>query len=149
MSDKSSNPEEELRALDNALSEFFIEGSDEAIINETRDKGKNPEEVAQYVKSLLLGTLKTYNQRHLKEAELRYKSRIVELQRKRYHLPATPDGRRSLLKSILAKMPQLKLALTAQYRDFTSLADADIESSLKQLFELNVLGDSSNFDGEK
>jgi hypothetical protein len=132
--------EKELRAIMYALAESIAQASDEEILAEVREEGDNPEIEAEHIRSRLRDTAKAYQQQKLRAAQQQYDAHIAGMRNKEYALPTTPGARRTLLAAVFARIPELQTALlTAQYRDFSNLTDADIESQLKQLKELGVL----------
>ena len=140
MSKQPETHEKELRAIMYALAESIAQASDEEILDEVREEGDNPEIAAEHLRSRLRDTAKAYQQQKLRAAEQQYDARIAGMRHKEYALPTTPEARRTLLAVVLAQRPEMRMALvTAQYRDFTNLTDADVESQLKQLKELGVL----------
>lgn len=56
-------------------------------------------------------------------------------------LPATASARRAKLERIVKRAPDIREALTLQFRDFESISDADVESTLVQLQHLGELDD--------
>lgn len=140
MPKKQRNYEEELANIMDEIAESVGTMSDQEILDDDQEEGVNSEKAAEATRSLLLDAVKTYEQRHLREAQKRYELRVSAMQEKKYNLPSTPAGRQKLLAAILSQQPEMKKTLlTAQHRDFTSLTDADIESCLKHLYELGVL----------
>jgi len=149
MSKKPQNYEEELRAIMNALAESVAEASDEEILEETRAQGKDPTEAAGRVRNVLLDAGKAYRQRRLREAQHQYESHIAAMGARTYNLPTSAIDRRRLLDLVLSRQPAMRSALTAQYRQFTSLTETDVESCLKQLQELGLLDELSKSHEEK
>ena len=149
MPKKPENYEEELEAIMFALAESVAEASDEEILEETRAQGEDPTEAAGRVRNVLLNAAKTYRQRRLREAHQQYEFHIAAMQGKTYHLPASAIERRRLLDLALSRQPAMRSALTAQYSEFTSLTDTDVESYLKQLQELGLLDELSEPEKEK
>jgi len=147
---KPQSYEEELAAIMNTLAETVAEASDEDILSEIQEEGENPTEAAEHVRNVLLNATRTYRQRRLWEAQRQYETHISTMKQKTYNLPATAVEQRKLLDSILSRQPALRPAvLTAQFRDFETLSDADVESYLKQLQELGVLDEFSECEDEK
>ena len=149
MSKKPQNYEEELRAIMNALAESVAEASDEEILEETRTQGRDTTEAAGRVRNVLLNAAKAYRQRRLREAQQQYESHISAMGAKTYSLPTSAIERRRLLDLALSRQPAVRSALTAQYREFTSFTDHDVESCLMQLQELGLLAGLSKRGEEK
>lgn len=140
MSKQPETHEKELRAIMYALAESIAQASDEEILAEVYEEGDNPEIAAEHIRSGLRDTVKAYQQQKLRAAQQQYEAHIAGMRNKEYALPTTPEARRTLLAAVFARIPDIQTALlTTQYRDFTNLTDADIESQLKQLKELGVL----------
>jgi hypothetical protein len=149
MSEQERNYEEELRAILYALADSVADMSDAEIVAEVREGGDDPKASADRVRSLLLDASKSYQQRHLREAQKQYERRIAAMRERKYSLPSSPEARRSLLAAVFARKPEMQLALlTAQHREFRNLTDADIENCLKQLDELGVLDELPGAEGQ-
>jgi len=59
---------------------------------------------------------------------------------RKYYLPESSEERRAMLLGFLNNNPDVGNAiLTTQHRGFEELSDEDVESYLKQLFELGAL----------
>lgn len=149
MSKKPRGYDEELEAIMNALADSVAETSDEDILEEARAEGKDPGEAATRVRNVLLDAAKAYRQRRLLEAQQEYESHITGMRERPYSLPKSAIERRSLLDLVLSRQPEVRSALTAQYREFTSLTDDDVESCLKQFQELGLLKELSEPEEEK
>lgn len=61
---------------------------------------------------------------------------------KNVHIAPTPEGRKQQLSAILERNPEIRDALTTQYREFEGSSDDDIENALEDLAELGFLDDS-------
>jgi hypothetical protein len=149
VSKKPESQEQELADIMNALAESVAAASDEEILQEARARGEDPAEAARATKDLLLNAAQTYRQRRLHEAQREYENHIAIMQTRTYELPVSVAERRQLLNLIVSRQSALRAALTAQYRDFTSIADTDVESCLKQLQELGFLDEVSTPEASK
>ncbi len=147
MSKKPDSYEGELAAIMNALAESVAEASDEEILEDVRVHGEDPTEAARQTKDVLLNTLKLHGQRRLHEAQQQYDVRIADMRAKTYQLPVSGEERRQLLNLVLTRQSAVRSVLTAQYREFTSLSDDDVESFLRQLQELGFLDELSTTEG--
>lgn len=143
MADNNRDYDEELARIMNGLSESTLRMSDEEIDEELRDEGDDPDRVADEVRSVLRRAVKAHRQRNLLSAQKQYEERILQFERKKYSLPDSVEEQRSLLMSLLASNPEVRLLLTAQNRDFIDLPDSEVTSYLKQLHELGALGGSA------
>jgi len=127
----------------NALAESVAEASNEEVLEDVRVHGEDPTEAAQQTKDVLLNTLKLHGQKRLHDAQKQYDVRIADMRVKTYHLPVSGQERRQLLGLVLSQQSAVRSVLTAQYREFTSLSDNDVESFLRQLQELGFLDELS------
>jgi hypothetical protein len=150
MSKTPRDHEKELTAVWDAFAEMIAKSSDEEILAQAREEGRDPRETATHVRSLLRNALRSYQQTKLRAAEERYKQRIAEIFQASHALPQNPEIRRRLLLNVLTKMPEMRPALlTAQHRELSGYTDADIASLLKQLADLGVLDDITKIDEDK
>ena len=131
----------DLREVMNALAEAVAEASDEEIQAEAQETGLDLEAEAESVRALLRRSVEKFKRRKLEQARRDYELAASALFTKAYHLPETPQERRSLLTNILAAQPQMQGMLTVQFRELEQLSDEDIESSLRKLAELGMLDD--------
>lgn len=142
MPERQRDYEAELRAIMDALAESVAQASDEEIIAEAREAGKDPATVAGRARDVLRRALTEFEQRRLREAEQEYEKRVASIRARRFAIPETPDRRRELLHRIIMRKPDLGAALlTLQNREFRSFTDADIQSCLEHLGALGVLGE--------
>jgi hypothetical protein len=138
--DFHKSPEEQLRAVHEALSEVIPLLSDKEIADELRADGEDPDAIAEQTRQIMLSAVKTYQREQLQAATARHTARITELFQKKTNLPSTPEGRRELLAAVFANIPDMQSAvLTAHHREFTDLTDADVEDYLADLAALGVL----------
>jgi hypothetical protein len=124
----------------NAMAEFAFEMSDDDVEAEIRNAGGSAEDSGGQVKRILQDAIKTYQQRHLLEAQQQYDKRIASMKETKYDLPQSPEERRTLLMAFLSSQPEIGAALTVKHRDFKDLTDADVDSYLKQFHELGAMG---------
>jgi hypothetical protein len=121
----------------NAMAESTLDLSDEELESEIREEGRDPDAVAERVRDVLREAVRASQQRPLLEAQKRYDERVAALRVKKYEMPERPQEQREMINMLLAANPQLGSGLlTAQFRDFESLADEDVGSCLRQLLEL-------------
>jgi hypothetical protein len=129
---------EKLAALHDALSDSLAQATDAEVMEEVALLGFDPTSEASRVKTLMLGAVKAYQQRALRDARVAFDAvsrQAVQSSR----IPNTPTERRNLFSFVLGKQPQYAELFTAQHREFTDLTDGDIESYLEDLAELGVL----------
>jgi len=144
MTDKRRNYSDELANIMNGVAESTLDMSDEEIESEIREEGGDPDAVAEHVRGVLRKAIKACQQRPLLEAQQRYEERVAALRLKKYNVPESVDEQRQMINTLLAANPQLGSGLlTAQFRDFESLADEDVGSCLRQLLELTEANDSA------
>src|SRR4051812_20917932 len=94
MSNKRTEAEK-LTALSDALSDSLVGATDTEILEEMALLGLNPNFEARRVKSLMMGAVKAYQQRALRDARAAYDAlsqRVAPPSR----IPNTPDERRNL-----------------------------------------------------
>ena len=100
-------------------------------------------ELAEDTRNLLLSSVSRFKKRRLADTREAYEASVVEYRSKVRRVPSGATGRmRDLLESVFKAEPELQLALTAQFRDFGELSDADVESAVQQLVALGVLDES-------
>lgn len=122
------------------IAKAVSETPDHVLRQEAIDRGEDPDQKTSRVREVLLAAIRTHQQQHLKKAGEQYRVDIERLKRRAYRLPTGQDERRRILERVLALKPRmLPASLTAQHRHFRDVADADVESYLRQLEELGVL----------
>ena len=137
MSDESRDYDSDLANIMNALAESTLDAPLDEIESEIREDGKDPNAVAERVQQVISDAVKACQQRPLLEAQKRYEERLAAVKTTNYEIPDSPEEQRKMITTLLAANPELSSGLlTAQFRDFTELADEDVGSYLKQLLEL-------------
>ena len=140
MDDRSSNPENELRLLFEALAESAVEMPAEELRKEVAESGHEIDVLAEEVRSTLLDKVNRYKQRHLEQARLEYVERREAMKGIASRLPKLAGERRQLLSRVFKQETEYREAfLTLQHRDFRSLEDEDVTGYLEQLADLGVL----------
>lgn len=140
MSKNLSNSEKELNAIIDALADSLLGTPDSEILREAQEEGENVEAEVKKVRNVLLNAIKAHQQRRLREAKSQYERRVTGIRERKYGLPSSPEEQRSLLEVVFSRNPGIRSSLlTAQYREFTDLSDADIEGCLEQLKDLGIL----------
>jgi hypothetical protein len=145
MSSDRRDAKKELDAILESLLDAIETAPPEEIAEDLRATGQDISKIADDVKSSLLAGVKHFEQRKLREAREAYKVRTRNPVVK-YMLPSTPEARRNQLLGVFTQRPEMRAMLTAQHRDFDSLADKDIASALQQLAELGVFDDTDGND---
>lgn len=102
--------------------------------------GDSLERDFEVVRRLIQRATLVARKEQLKEAQQTYDRQIASMKNKQYEIPQEPHRRREMLMAALARRPDMESALTAQFRDFKEMSDSDIESALKQLADLGLLG---------
>jgi hypothetical protein len=129
--DKTS---EEYFNLMTGLADSAMDMSDEEIREEIAETGNNS---AEETKRLFLNAVKLAKQQALREAKLEHKAAVLTLTKIKFERPEAPAEKRGLIRSMLAEMgARQQTALTAQFREFESLPDEDLDRVLDQLFVL-------------
>jgi len=131
---KSNKHFEQYRSIMNFLAESAIEMSDEDVQAEF---GSEPPATA---KETLRSAAKSYAQGKLRAARSKHEETVRAITTHSFEMPPTATERRALLDAVLAAHMTSELgSLTAQFRDLSSVPDADVESTLRQLEILGVL----------
>ena len=139
---------ERLEAMFDALGESICNESDEEILEDLRQEGIDPEAEAARLRTMMLDTVKAFQQRRLIVAREGYRRRVEQLEKRKYPIPESAQERRSLFSFVL-QQPQCARLVTAQYRELKDLTDDDIETYLEDLAELGVLDELNQTDGEE
>ena len=143
MPDKSRDYELELFNVMSAIGDIELKMSEEELLDEFRQEGKNIESEAERVREVFRMAIKEYRKAPLLAAQKKYEEHLSRLVTRDFNLPETADERRNLLSGLLARKPEFGSLLTAQHRDFKDVTDADVENYLKQLIELGALESES------
>lgn len=137
---------ERLEAMFDAIGESICNESAEEILEDLRQEGIDPEEEALRLRSMMLDTLKAFQQRRMIAAREGYRRRVEQLEKRKYPIPESAHERRSLFTYVLQQSQYASL-VTAQYRELKDLPDDDIEMYLEDLAELGVLDELNQADG--
>jgi hypothetical protein len=117
----------------NSLADSVMEMTEEELQEEIAETGDTAEET----KNLLVNAIKFAKQQALREARLEYEATVHSLSTIKFEKPETPAEKRGLIQSILARLGATQQqALTAQFREFESLPDEDLDRLLDQLLIL-------------
>ncbi len=142
MSNKPRDFKKELHGILDGLADHLESAPGQELVEDVRASGEDPSETASRVKRALLRSVTDFEQRKLRAARQAYEQRLAAMEEKRaYVLPGTAAGRREQLYAVLSMKPEMGQALTTRYRDFSEMTDEDVESALRELAELGVLGD--------
>ena len=139
---------ERLDAMFDALGESICNESDEEILEDLRQEGIDPEAEAARLRTMMLDTVKAFQQRRLIVAREGYRRRVEQLEKRKYPIPESAQERRSLFSFVL-QQPQCARLVTAQYRELKDLTDDDIKTYLEDLAELGILDELNQTDGEE
>jgi crotonobetainyl-CoA:carnitine CoA-transferase CaiB-like acyl-CoA transferase len=133
------------RPLDGILEGLADSVADEdpaELVSEAQAAGQNPETIVKKMKEAVSSAIKKFEQKKLQAAREAYRLHAAPGPKIRIKIASTPEERRRQLSEIGRDKPEIAAALTAQYRDFESLSDEDVESTLEDLAELGFLDDS-------
>jgi hypothetical protein len=136
------DPRRPLAGILEGLAESVAREDPEELLEEARAAGQNPESSADRLKKIALTALKTFEQRKLEAAREAYRTRSSRGPDRKDKIACTPEERRRQLSAIQRSNPEIAEVLTTQYREFETLSDEDIESTLEDLAELGFLDDS-------
>jgi hypothetical protein len=135
------NPRRPLDGILDGLAESIAEEESAELLDEAAATTQNSKVVARDVKSTLEAALQKFEQRKLEAAREAYRRRAPIRSNKSDLIALTPDGRKRQLSTILQSNPEIGAALTAQHRNFETLSDEDVASTLEDLAELGLLDD--------
>jgi predicted phosphoribosyltransferase len=139
MADKPRTDATRLAQILDGLADYIENSSDEALLEDTRQQGADPEQIAVHVRGVLKSAVKKHQQRELNRAREEYAQQAEAIRTRTVELPANPKTRRSWLQAVFAQQPRLQLAFTIQNRDFAELTDDDVEANLRKLEILGIL----------
>lgn len=139
MANQGSKQRERLWNIYNYTAKSIPDLSDAEFRKEVEIGGGSVTELAGRGRAIIESVIKMHRQKALIAAR-------VELQRARLKITSnkitagiTPAQRRSIFQSLMKKRPDIGPGmLTSQYRNFSELPDADIESALEQMFTLGI-----------
>jgi hypothetical protein len=129
----------ELERIFDELAESVLSLSNTEILDEVIAEGLDPCEESDRIDALLRRASKGARQHKLLAAKEEYNRQLATMEKKEYGIPQEPEKRRKILMATLARRPDVRSAVTAQFRDFADLSDEDIVTALKQLAELDLL----------
>lgn len=131
--------EKRICALFDALADNLENLSDEEVLAEVLEEGRDPDDVAKETRLLLQNTVKKFKQRALLAAKEQHQRNEAHLAAMRFELPTSSTERRQLLSAVIARHQQAGRMLMAQHRDFKEMTDEDVESWLQQFGALGLL----------
>jgi hypothetical protein len=129
-----------MRALFEALADNLDSMSDEQIVEECREGGRSPREVAQHTRAVLRSAVKSFKQRALAKSQAEHAASVEKLIALRPIFPPEPHQRRLMLATVLQNQPDARGVLTAQWRNFDEMTDTDVETALVELVHLGLIG---------
>ena len=91
------------------------------------------------MRAALLAGLQGEKKNRMKLATEAHERAVRALKERTAELPTDAKSRRELMDRALRQRPQVREALTMQFRDFALLSDADVESVLQQMQHLGAL----------
>jgi hypothetical protein len=138
------SPRDRFRALMESLAEDAAAASDEALLGDAAAERIDAKEEAARVRSSLLAGLQNEKKSRLKQAAEAHERAVRALEERATELPTDTKSRRELMDRALRQRPQMREALTMQFRDFALLSDADVESVLRQLQHLGALDEDES-----
>lgn len=139
------NEAERLRALMDRLADDAEALSDEKVLADAQARGVDVSAEADRIRGVLLAGAIKAKKRRLAAAEAAYRQATDTLARSVSSLPSTPQARRALLDRTFQRKPQTREAVvTLQHRNLEAFTDDDVESVLRQLEHLGLLGDDDD-----
>jgi hypothetical protein len=116
-----------------AIEASIVSASEADLRADVDEAGQSFSAIAQEVRETFARVQKQQRQIGLATARAGYAQ--ASKRRSPVTLPTAPDARKALLGLALARHPEL----TAQFRDFGGMSDADIQSALEDLSDLGKL----------
>ena len=141
MADKPRTDPNRLARILDGLAEHIENSPAEALLEDARQEGQDPEQIAAHVRGVLKVAVKAHQQRELNRAREAYAQEVESIRTCSIQLPEKPETRRSWLHAVFAQQPRLQAALTMQNREFSELTDEDVEAHLRKLEMLGILKD--------
>lgn len=124
---------EPIEAVFDAIEDSILNASEADLREDVEEAGENFSAIARDVRETFARVQKEQRQVALAAARASYAQ--ASKRRSPVDFPNTPQARRALLGVALARHPEL----TAQFRDFGGMSDADIQSALEDLNDLGKL----------
>lgn len=147
MTEKKNPDREGLDRLADALIDDILNASDEEILEEFRENGGDPEQLAADMLALFERSVMIANKRHLTEARAGATAdRAAADSRKKLAMPVNIEEMRRQLRAVKSD-PNAPEKLTLAARKESELSDADIVSLMEDLFELGALPPEEGNDG--
>jgi len=129
--------------LMDALAAEVESASDRELLDDAAAAGLDANAESNRVRGLLLGAVVRAKKERLADAVKARRKNVPLASTGR--IPMAPSDRRAFLMQTLEDRSQMKEALgILQHRDLAALSDADIESVLKQLKALGLLGEDDS-----
>jgi hypothetical protein len=133
-----------LRALLDAVEESISTATDQEILEDIRDEGRDPQKVADEVRGLISSRIAAHRRQKLAAARKGYRQAVSATPRPvRRPMPEDPAERRALLASVIATHAGIPRAITLAFRDGKHASDEDVRSTLEDLAELGFLDDEA------
>ena len=141
---RPGDAKERLRALLDAVEQSIFTATDQEILEDIRDEGRDPQAVADEVRRLIGSRLATHRRQKLAAARKGYRQVVSATpQPARQLMPEDPAVQRALLASIVATHAGIPRAITLAFRDGKHVSDEDVRSTLEDLAELGFLDDEA------
>lgn len=135
MLNENNKHADELASIMNAIADSVLETPDEEIKGEIIEEGDD----AEAVRHILLNTVTACRQKKLRDARARHEKKIFSFQNTKFDLPESPDEKRHLMQAMLGSLAaQSQARVTAQFREFESLPDEDLDGVLQQIIALQA-----------
>ena len=131
-----------LRALLDAVEEAILKASDQEILEDIHDEGRDPQKVADEAGKIISCRIAAHRKRKLAAARESYRRAISNVVRPVRSLPDDPAEQRALLASVIASNAGIPQAITMAFRDGKHMTDKDVRSTLEDLAELGFLDDA-------
>lgn len=137
---RPGDAKERLRALLDAVEESIFTATDQEILEDIRDEGRDPQKVADAVRGLISSRIAAHRRQKLAAAREGYRQAASATPRPvRRSVPEDPAEQRALLASVIATHAGIPRAITLAFRDGKHASDEDVRSTLEDLAELGFL----------
>jgi hypothetical protein len=139
MGDKARNDSERLARIIDGLGDIILNATDDETLQAAREENRNPTDTSARVKGILRRAVRSQQQVELIAARTGYRLQAAAMAESTFELPKTNEERRTLFMAAMSQLPKLRVAFTAQNRDFKDLSDDDIEVQLRKMALLDLL----------
>lgn len=139
MSTDARDEQPRISALLDAIAEAIANTPDDEIVEDVAAAGENADEIAREAAAAIETALHEVKVQRRSDAMQRRSERLRRLNEQAGHrrprIPGTPAEQRMLLQRILSR----EKAATVQWRDYESMSDDEVQSTLNQMEALGLI----------